>query len=188
MKQLKASVPDELAERLERASAKSGRSLSAEICARVEASFAQEALGKPTRDFLEGVALMPAEIELETGAAWHKHAGAHEVFVQAIVSRLDGLKPKGSAAFGDRPHATVFNDAPHQLGALIEFRLRQQPDFTNSPTRRLREEEHQISRADLRKSGTRIIARADESAKGRPFNPLDEQAKFDQQRKKGKKS
>jgi hypothetical protein len=160
MKQLKASMPDELAERLERASTKAGRSLSAEICARIEASFAQEAVDKPTRDFLEGVALMPAEIELETGAAWHKHAGAHEVFTQAIQARLDELKPKGSSAFGDRPHATVFEPtllgSPTQLGSMIEYRLRRQPDFTNSPTRQLMEEEHR--RAKLYQLGMVQVA------------------------------
>lgn len=143
MKQLKASMRDELAERLERASTKSGRSLSAEIGARIEASFAQEAMDKPTLDFLNGVALMPAEIEREVGAPWHKHAGACEVYTQAILSRLEELKPKGSTVFGDRPHATVFNDDPNQLGSMIEFRLRRQPDFTNSPVRQLMEDEHQ---------------------------------------------
>ena len=63
MKQLKASMPDELAERLEKASAKSGRSLSAEICARVEQTFAQEAAA--TSDFIQDVALMAAEIARE---------------------------------------------------------------------------------------------------------------------------
>ena len=160
MKQMKVALPDDLRARLDAASEKSGRSVAEEIRARVEQSFTRDAVvDKPTRDFLEGVALMAAEIELETGAAWHKHAGAHEVFVQAVVSRLDGLKPKGSATFGERPHATVFNDDPTQLGALIEFRLRRQPDFTNSPTRRLMEEEHQRSRADQRKSGTKIRTR-----------------------------
>jgi hypothetical protein len=188
MKQLKVSLPDDLRALLDRASKKSGESVAEEIRRRVEQSFAQEAVDKPTRDFLEGVALMPAEIELECGAPWHRHAGSFEVFVQAIVSRLDGLKPKGPIAFGDRPHATVFNDAPHQLGALIEFRLRRQPDFSNSPTRRLMEEEHQRSRAEHRKSGTKIITRVDERMRGRPFQEvLDEQAKLDQQRKKGKK-
>jgi hypothetical protein len=187
MKQLKASVPDELAERLERASAKSGRSLSAEICARVETSFAQEAVDKPTRDFLEGLALLPAEVELETGAAWHKHAGSYEVLVQAILSRLIRYKPKGSTAFGDRPHATVSNDDPNQLGLLIEALLNKSPDYTNSPQRQSLEEAHQKMRADLRKSGTRLTVREVEGVKGRPFDPLDEQAKFDQQRKKGKK-
>jgi hypothetical protein len=151
MKQLKASMPDELAERLEKASAKAGRSLSAEICARVEASFAQEAMDKPTLDFLNGVALMPAEIEREVGAAWHKHTGAHEVFTQAILSRLEALKPEGSSAFGDRPHATAFDEDPAQLGSMIEYRLRRQPDFTNSTTRQLMEDEHK--RAKLYRLG-----------------------------------
>jgi hypothetical protein len=153
-------MPDELVERLERASAKAGRSLSAEICARIEASFAQEAMDKATLDFLNGVALMPAEIEREVGAAWHKHAGAHEVFKQAILSRLEELKPEGSSAFGERPHATVFEEDsllsdglpfPAQLGSIIEYRLRRQPDFTTSPTRQLMEDEHR--RAKLYRLG-----------------------------------
>src|SRR5262249_14017504 len=118
---------------------------------RVEASFAQEAvLDKPTHDFFVGVARLPAEIERETGAAWHKHAGAHEVFKQAFLLRLDELKPKGSTAFGDRPHATTSEDDPRKLGSMIEYRLRRAPDFTNSPTRQLMEDEHQ--RAELQKS------------------------------------
>jgi hypothetical protein len=157
MKQLKASMPDELAERLERASTKWGRSLSAEICARIEASFAQEAMDKPTLDFLNGVALMPAEIEREVGAAWHKHAGAHEVFTQAILSRLEELKPKGSTVFGDRPHATTSDDDPNQLGSMVEYRLRRQPDFTASPARQLMEDEHY--RAKLNKSLVKEAAR-----------------------------
>jgi|SRR5215469_1029559 len=147
MKQLKASMPDELVEQLEKASAKADRSLSAEIAARIEMSFRQEAiLDTPTSDFLTGLALMPAEIALECGAAWHKHAGAHEVFAQAILSRLDELKPGGPTSFGDRPHATTFEDDPSKLASMIEYRLRRQPDFTSSPTRRLLEEEHQRAR------------------------------------------
>ena len=172
MKQLKASMRDELAARLEAASANSGRSLSAEICARIEASFAADG---PTTDFLEGVARMSAEIELESNAAWHQHAGAHEAFVQAITSRLETLKPKGSIAFGDRPHATTSKDDPRKLEALIEFRLRRQPDFTTSGTRQLMEEEHQRSRVDRMMGSPRAL--------------LDTpQQQPDQQRKKGKKS
>jgi hypothetical protein len=159
MQRLKVALPDDLRAQLDAASKKSGESVAEEIRRRVERSFVQEAVDKPSRDFLAGLALMPVEIERETGAAWHQHAGAHEVFVQAVVSRLEGLKPKGPTAFGERPHATVFNNDPTQLGALIEFRLRRQPDFTNSPTRRLMEEEHQRSRAEHRKTGTKIRTR-----------------------------
>jgi len=143
MKQMKVALPDDLRARLDAASKKSGRSVAEEIRARVEASFARDVVvDKPTRDFLEGLALLPAEIELETGAAWHKHPGSHEAFVQAILSRLIRYKPKGSTAFGDRPHATVSTDDPRQLAALIVYRLRRQPGFTSSGTRQWMEEEH----------------------------------------------
>jgi hypothetical protein len=159
MQRLKVALPDDLRAQLDAASKKSGESIAEQIRRRVEASFAQEAAGEPMRALIDGLALMPAEVELETGAAWHKHAGAHEALTQAILSRLEALKPKGSTAFGDRPHATVFNEDPKELGSLIEFRLRRQPDFTNSPTRRLMEEEHQRSRADLHKRGVKIRTR-----------------------------
>jgi hypothetical protein len=134
-------MPDELAERLERASAQSGRSLSAEICARIEQSFAQEATGQPTSDFIESVALLAAEIARECGADWYRHAGAHEVLALAIQLWLGPLK-KGPTAFGDRPHATVSIDDPRQLAALIVHRLRKEPGFTGSKTRQWMEEEH----------------------------------------------
>jgi hypothetical protein len=143
MKQMKVALPDDLRARLDAASEKSGRSVAEEIRARVEQSFTRDAVvDKPTRDFLEGVALMAAEIELETGAAWHKHAGAHGVLTQAILSRLEVLKPESSIAFPDRPHATVPYVDPNQLGKIIEFRLRQYPDFTRSPMRALMAQEH----------------------------------------------
>ena len=149
MKQMKVALPDDLRARLDAASEKSGRSVAEEIRARVEQSFTRDAVAdKPTRDFLEGVALMAAEIELETGANWYKHAGAHETLEWAIKMRLRELKPKGSTAFGARPHATLPYDDPYQLGPIIELRLRQMPDFPNSPTRRLMEEEHRRFRAD----------------------------------------
>jgi hypothetical protein len=152
MKQMKVALPDDLRARLDAASEKSGRSVAEEIRARVEASFTRDAVvDKSTRDFLEGLALLPAEIELETGAAWHKHAGSYEAFVQAILSRLIRYKPKGSTVFGDRPHATVINDDPNQLGLLIEVLLYKSPDYTNSPQRLLLEEAHQKMRADLHK-------------------------------------
>jgi hypothetical protein len=194
MKQLKASVPDELAERIERASAKSGRSLSAEICARVEASFAQEALDKPTRDFLEGVPEMAVATELEIGSAWHKSPAAHYAFGEVILTRLERFRPKGPIAMpaqADRPQATVTpvgkKDAKGLLEMLarsIEFQLhRFGPGFSKSELRQGLVEVHRRAVA----GGEPTIVE-DESAKGRPFDPLDEQAKFDQQRKKGRKS
>jgi len=69
------------------------------------------------------------------------------------------VKPKGSTAFGDRPHATVINDDPNQLGLLIEVLLYKSPDYSNSPQRQAMEEAHQKMKADLSKSGTKIRTR-----------------------------
>ena len=144
MKQMKVALPDDLRARLDNASKKSGRSVAEEIRSRVEASLARDAVADTaTRDLVEGVALMAAEIERETGAAWHKHAGAHETLEWAIKFRLRELKPKGSVAFSPRPHRTLPYDDPYQLGPIIEFRLRRYPNFTGSSTRRHMEEEHQ---------------------------------------------
>jgi hypothetical protein len=142
MKQMKVALPDELRQRLDAASEKSGRSVAEEIRARVEASFMRDAVvDKPTRDFLEGLALMPAEVELETGAAWHKHAGAWETLRAAILARLGRLKPKGSAAFGPRPHQAIPGpDDTQAIGQWIEYQLHETPDFTTSPLRRALEE------------------------------------------------
>jgi hypothetical protein len=194
VKQLKASVPDELAEKLQRASAKSGRSLSAEICARVEASFTQETLDATTRNFLASVPEMAIATELEMGRAWHKHAGAHYLFGQVILTRLERFRPKGPIempAQSDRPHATVTpagkKDAKGLLEMLarsIEFQLhRFGPGFSKSELRQGLVEVHRRAVA----SGEPTFVE-DEGVKGRPFDPLDEQAKLDQQRKKGKKS
>jgi hypothetical protein len=181
MKQMKVALSDELRARLDAASAKSGQSVAEEIRSRVETSFRQEAiLDKPTHDFFVGVALMPAEIERETGAAWHKHPGAHEVFKQAFLLRLEELKPKGSTAFGDRPHATTSDDDPRKLGLMIEYRLRRQPDFTNSPTRQLMEDEHQ--RVRLNKVLVKEAARR--RRQGLDVSLLNEP--FDQPKKRGK--
>jgi len=140
VKQLKASVPDELTARLEAAATKSDRSLSAEILARLEASFARDALDKPTRDLLDGLALMPDEIEIETGAVWHKHPGAWAVFRQAILRRLAELKPEGvTISFGKRPHQAFPGDDPEEIGTQIELHLRINPDFTQSSFRQAME-------------------------------------------------
>ena len=61
---------------------------------------------------------------------------------------------------------------PRKLEALIEFRLRRQPDFTTSGTRKLLEEEHQMSRVEIMGSPRALL--------DTPLKP--------QQRKKGKKS
>lgn len=144
MQRLKVALPEDLRARLDAASAKSGQSVAEEIRSRVEASFAQEAVDKATRDLLDGVARMPAEIELETGAAWHKHPGAWAVLRAAILSRLQRIKPKGATTFGPRPHQVVPGDDKdfEAIGVMVEYHLHETPDFTSSPLRRALEQSH----------------------------------------------
>src|SRR5262249_13620223 len=133
MQRLKIALPAELRNELNAASARSGKSVAEEIRDRVAQSFALESgVDQPSRDFLEIVAAMPTEIELEMGKRWHTDAGAHFVFGEAILNRLERFKPKGAIAMpadADRPHATVTptgKDAKsllEQLARYIEFQL-----------------------------------------------------------------
>jgi hypothetical protein len=136
MAQLKITLPEPIRAKLDAAAEKSGYSLAEEIRSRLERTFAEDELDQPTRDFLDGVELMPAEIERETGAAWHSHAGAHAVFKQAVLSRLARLKPEGALAFGERIHQAIpGNDDPQEIGVWIEYHLWGDPDFTRSSMR-----------------------------------------------------
>jgi hypothetical protein len=179
MQRLKIALPDELRARLDAASKKSGQSVAEEIRSRVEASFTRETADQPTADFLEGLARMAAEIALECGGAWYAHAGSHETFAHAILSRLLRLKPEGSTTFGARPYATVSSDDPHDLGVLIEERLHQLPDFSSSPTRKLMESEHQKMKLALGFMAQGI-------ARGRKFPQSLLSEPLDQPKKRGK--
>jgi hypothetical protein len=100
---------------------------------------------KPTRDFLDGLAPVPAEIELETGARWYEHAGAWQTFRHAILARLAKQQPQGKIAFGARPHQTTERDNPEELGTWIEMQVGLDPGYTTSQRRRTYE---QIFRKD----------------------------------------
>jgi hypothetical protein len=140
MRQYKVSLPDELYARLTAAIAKSGRSLSDEIRTRVEQSLDRDVVDKPTRDFLDRLVPMPAEIERELGVKWHKHAGAWETFLEAIRDELAQKQPQGDIAFGERPHQTTERDNPKELGMWIAMQLRLDPGYTNSQRRQMYEE------------------------------------------------
>jgi hypothetical protein len=184
MQRLKIALPDELRARLDAASAKSGQSVAEEIRNRVEASFAREAADQPTADFLEGMGRAAAEIEREVGAAWRKNAFAHEVLKQVILLRLELLKPEAPSILGDRPHATIDDDDPSRLASMIEFRLRRDPHFTTSETRKLLEEEHRMKQA--RGFMAQAIARGQKVPPGLLNQPPDRQQKLDQPKKRGK--
>jgi plasmid stability protein len=140
MQRLKIALPEELRAQLDAASAKSGRSVADEIRRRVEASFAQEVVDKPTRDFVDGIALVPAEIERESGSRWYEHARAWETFRLVILKRLAKNRPLEGTRFGARPHQTTERDDPEELATWIEMQLGLDPGYTNSQRRQTYEE------------------------------------------------
>jgi hypothetical protein len=126
--------------RLDAAIAKSGRSIADEIRTRVEQSLDHDVADKSAREWADGIALMPAEIEKETGAVWHKHLGAWRAFRRAILERLARSKPGGTIKFGARPHQTGHSDDPEEIGIWVEMRLREDPGWTSSQRRKLHED------------------------------------------------
>jgi hypothetical protein len=141
MQRLKIALPDELRAQLDAASAKSGRSVAFEIRGRVEASFAQKAVDKPTRELVDRIALMPAEIEKEWGDRWYEDADAWKIFREAILDELGQKRPpetiKKSRA---RPHQTTESTDLGYLGRWIAMQLRLDPTYTNSQRRQMLEE------------------------------------------------
>ena len=189
MQRMKIGLSDDLRARLDAASAKSGRSVAEEIRSRVEASFAQEAVDKPTRDFLESLPEMATLTELEMGRPWHKSPAAHYAFREVILTRLERFRPKGPIempAQADRPHATVtpvgkkdVKSLLEMLARSIEFQLHQfGPGFSKSELRQGLVEVHRRAVA-----GGEPTFVEDEGAKGRPFH---EHEKLDQPKKRGK--
>jgi hypothetical protein len=140
MKQYKVSLPDELYAQLSTVSEKSGQALSETIRERIERSLELDALDEETRDFIDGIALMPAEVERQTGATWHKHRGSWRMFRRMILERLARKEPEGTSKFGARPHQTTENDDPEELGTWAEMQLRHDPGYTTSELRRSQEE------------------------------------------------
>jgi hypothetical protein len=112
------------------------RSIAEEIRVRLERSFDLDTLDEASRRLADVVALIPAEVEKETGAAWHKHLGAWETFHEAIRA-LFALpeKPTGSAKFSRRPHQSCDDDDPKFLGRWITMKLLENRGWTNSPER-----------------------------------------------------
>jgi hypothetical protein len=113
MKQLKVSLPDDLRTRLEAVSAATGRSLGEEIRARIEQSFGWEGFDAPTLMLLMQIGRLAFLLPPQTGHPWHAHAGAHEVFRQAIGLLLARARPPGDPVLDpaalppDRPVAST---------------------------------------------------------------------------------
>jgi hypothetical protein len=87
--------------------------VSEEIRRRVEQSFGWEGFDAPTRMLLMRVGRLAFLMPPQTGHAWHAHAGAHEVFRQAIAHLLARAAPPGEPMLdpaelpADRPVAST---------------------------------------------------------------------------------
>lgn len=87
----------------------------------VEELFAAERRDWMTHDLITEIAELAYEVKLETGAIWHRHAGAHEIFRLIIEKRLARLKPKGPTDFGERPRSRWINsDDPDVIATTFE--------------------------------------------------------------------
>lgn len=118
---LKVVLSDAVRDQVEASAAASGNSLAEEIRWRAEWLLALEPVDQPTLDLLAAVARMAAELERETGSAWHAHAGSFAALRQAILSKLARIKPEGDLEFGPRPHRADASDDPQEIGIWAEF-------------------------------------------------------------------
>jgi hypothetical protein len=113
--------------------------VSEEIRRRVALTLEDDAYDAPTRELVRGIMRLAAEVERETGCAWHDHSGAHLAFRQAILSRLARLKPKqGPITFGERPHQTGPGDDPQIIGQWVEYSAWETRDWTPEALEQLR--------------------------------------------------
>jgi hypothetical protein len=127
--QFKVALESNLRDALDAAAVRSGRTLAAEIRARLEGAH-RESADPVTQDLQAQIAALAEEVELETGAAWHAHLGSFAAFAQGIVELLAQRKaaiPDGSpTAFGDRPHQTMIG-SPEEIGARLALRVSEEP-------------------------------------------------------------
>lgn len=138
MFQTAVRLPREMHERLKQ----SEHGLSEEIRRRVERSFEEEAYDVKTRELAALVAKLAAEVERETGSAWHTHAGAHRLLRRAILALLARLKPEGPT-FGEQPARTIPGNDLEEIGMWIEhnvWTLRDMAPDQRESMRRLQEE------------------------------------------------
>jgi hypothetical protein len=126
--------PADMLERLRR----SERGVSDEVRRRVALTLDADAYDEPTRELAGEIMRMAAEVELETGAAWHSHAGSHAAFRQAILSRLARLKPEGPTAFGERPRQSGPGDDPQEIGMWAEHAVWEARGWSAEERQRLR--------------------------------------------------
>ena len=91
--QFKVALEPNLRDTLEAAAARSGRTLAAEIRARLEGAGGESA-DPVTQDLQTKIAALAEEVELETGAAWHAHLGSFAAFDRALLNYSRGERQR----------------------------------------------------------------------------------------------
>jgi hypothetical protein len=122
--------------------------VSEEIRRRVAVTLEADVYDEPTRHLATEIMRIAAEVECETGAAWHSHAGAWLAFRQAILARMKRLEPQGPTAFGERPHQSGPYDDPLEIGIWAEYQVFTETELGWSTehrkfVRKMREKNHQ---------------------------------------------
>jgi hypothetical protein len=121
--QLKITLPAFIRDELDRASAKSGKSLAEEIRSRLARTFQQDAMEVPMLELLAAIVRLGDFIKSQSGRAWHADAAARQAFAVAVSARLARLGPadpggKLEPAEGNMPF--VASDDPNVVGLSLE--------------------------------------------------------------------
>jgi hypothetical protein len=136
--QFKVALESNLRDALEAAAERSGRTVAAEIRARLEGAHGESA-DPVTRDLQVKIAALAEEVELETGAAWRAHLSSFAAFRQGVVRLLErrraALPDDSPTTFGDRPHQTM-SGSPEEIGIVLEVRVSEEPSPENRRARR----------------------------------------------------
>ncbi len=93
MKQLKVSLPDDLRAKLDKATTLSDKSLGDEIRTRLERTFDEDSVEKPTRDLIEAVKWMAAEIRRQVHLPWYYTVKSNEAMAAAMQTWLEIVRP-----------------------------------------------------------------------------------------------
>lgn len=120
--QLKISLPGGLRGRLDAAVAKSGHTLSYEIRSRIERTFADDEVDRPTRELMRAVERLCDWVLLQTGCSWYTDPFTNQILRRAITARIARSLPENvySAAPGNRPVRLIASDNPEEIGLGLE--------------------------------------------------------------------
>jgi predicted DNA-binding protein len=152
--QYKITLGDDLRSRLDEASKTSGRPVSEEIRVRLEGSLDKDLFDNQSRELATAILEAAREVEIETGAPWHRSGAAHRTFRRAMVRILSKWRPADYVdnilerihllPFQERQHAShPLNDAD-ELGIALADDVLEMPD--RSDRDRVREAREQTLR------------------------------------------